>query len=276
MWGYILGGIGVVIVVSGIRVVEQTERGLIETWGRYSKFADAGFHWIFPIIQSMRKINITEMMVDAESQEIITSDKLNAKVDAQVYFKVKDNEKDIKASQYNVNQYKRQIVNLARTTLRNIIGNMSLSDANSKRNDINKSLMNTLIKETSNWGIEVVRTELKEIEPPAEVQSTMNSIVMANNKKVAAIDLAIARETEADGVKKAQIKEAEGSRQAAILEAEGKSKAFEMINKSFIGNAQLLKKLEVTENSLAKNSKIILPEGKSLVNVIGSLSGEVK
>lgn len=268
-------GLGVVLVVfflSGIRIVEQTERGLIENWGRYSRFAGPGFNWIFPVYQTMRQINITEMMVDAQSQEIITKDKLNARVDAQVYFKVKDEEKSVMASQYNVDKYKLQIVSLARTTLRNIIGNMDLKDANSDRNKINKSLMEILMKETKNWGIEIVRTELKEIEPPKEVQSTMNSIVMAENKKTAASDLATAMETEADGLRRAKIKEAEGIKQYAILEAQGKAQAFHLVNQSFKGNAQLLRKLEVTENSLKNNSKIILPEGKSLINVIGSLS----
>jgi hypothetical protein len=96
--------------------------------------------------------NITEIMVNAEPQEIITSDKLNASVDAQVYFKVKSDEENVKNSQYAVNNYKYQIVNLARTTLRNIIGTMTLKTANSERGLINSELQKTLRNETGHWG----------------------------------------------------------------------------------------------------------------------------
>ena len=112
--------IAVVIFFSGIRIVRPTHRGLIERLGKYRKFGKPGFHWIIPIIDRMYQVNITEVMVDAEPQEIITNDNLNARVDAQVYFKVKDDEEDVKNSQYNVFNYQWQIVNLARTTLRNI------------------------------------------------------------------------------------------------------------------------------------------------------------
>lgn len=261
-----------IIVLWGIRIVRPMERGLIERLGKYNRFANLGFNWIIPIIERIEIVNITEMMFNAEPQEIITKDKLNAIVDAQVYFKVKPDETSVKSSIYNVYDYRNQIVNLARTTLRNIIGTMTLNDANSKRDTINSDLMGTLSKETKNWGIDVVRTELKEINPPKEVQDTMNKVVIAENEKQAAIDFATATETKADGERRAAIKRAEGSKQSAILEAEGKAKAFELINKSFIGNAQLLKKLEVTENSLSKNTKIVLSEGKQLINVIGSLS----
>ena len=92
-----------------------------------------GFNWIIPAIDRMFLVNITEVMVNAEPQEIITSDKLNARVDAQVYFKVKSDEESVKSSQYNVFNYQYQIVNLARTTLRNIIGTLTLKSANSER-----------------------------------------------------------------------------------------------------------------------------------------------
>ena len=138
----------------------------------------------------MIQINITEQMVDAQPQEIITNDNLNASVDAQVYFKVKDDEDSVKSSQYNVNNYQYQIVNLARTTLRNIIGTLTLKSANSERDKINTSLLETLTRETKHWGMEIVRTELKEIDPPKDVQETMNKVVKAENEKVAALDFA--------------------------------------------------------------------------------------
>ena len=176
----------VVLFLMGMRIVRPTQRGLIERLGKYNRFAQAGFHWVIPVIEKIYMVNVTEQMVDAEPQEIITNDNLNAKVDAQVYFKVKSTEVDVKSSQYNVFNYQYQIVNLARTTLRNIIGTLTLKSANSERGKINAELHRTLMEETSSWGIEIVRTELKEIDPPKDVQETMNKVVKAENEKIAA------------------------------------------------------------------------------------------
>jgi len=267
----------VVVFCAGIRIVRPTRRGLVERLGRYRRFAMPGFHWIIPVIDRMIQVNITEQMVDAQPQEIITNDNLNARVDAQVYFKVKADEDNVKCSQYNVNNYERQIVNLARTTLRNIIGTLTLKSANSERDKINGELLTTLAKETKNWGMEIVRTELKEIDPPKDVQETMNKVVKAENEKIAALDFANAMEREADGQKRAEIKKAEGVRQAKILAAEGEAEAIRLVNeaanKYFVGNAQLLRKLEAVEKALMDNAKIVVPAGAELVNVVGEMAG---
>lgn len=267
----------VLIFLLGIRIIRPTQRGLIERLGKYHNFAQAGFHWIIPFIDRLFLVNVTEQMVDAEPQEIITNDNLNACVDAQVYFRVKSDEESVKGSIYNVNNYTWQIVNLARTTLRNIIGTLTLKSANSERGKINAELYNTLNSETISWGIEIVRTELKEIDPPKDVQETMNKVVKAENEKIAAIDSATAAETVADGVKRAKIKEAEGYKQSKILHAEGEAEAIKLVNeaadKYFIGNAQLLRKLEAMEASLENNAKIVIPTGTELVNIIGEMAG---
>lgn len=273
----IIAGILLFIFFLGVRIVRPTHRGLIERLGKYKKFAKPGFNWIRPFIDKMYLVNITEQMIDAEPQEIITNDNLNASVDAQVYFRVLDTEENVKSSQYNVNSYKWQIVNLARTTLRNIIGTLTLKSANSERGKMNAELHRTLAVETKTWGIEIVRTELKQIDPPSDVQETMNKVVKAENEKIAAIDYATAAETVADGVKRATIKEAEGYKQSKILHAEGEAEAIKLVNeaanKFFIGNAQLLKKLETVEASLKSNAKIVIPTGTELVNVIGEMAG---
>lgn len=263
----------------GIRIVRPTRRGLVERLGKYHRFAHAGFNWIIPIVDKLYQVNITEQMVDAEPQEIITNDNLNAMVDAQIYYRVKDDEESVKNSQYNVNNVNYQIVNLARTTLRNIIGTMTLKSANSERGKINEELHSVLMKETHNWGIDIVRAELKQIDPPKDVQDTMNKIVKAENEKIAAIDYASAAETTADGLKRAEIKKAEGIRQARILQAGGEAEAIQLVNeaaeKYFVGNAQILKKLETLQSSLAHNTKIIVPHNQQLVNVISDLAGIV-
>jgi regulator of protease activity HflC (stomatin/prohibitin superfamily) len=267
----------VIIFFSGIRIVRPTSRGLVETLGKYSKFATPGFHWIFPGIQRLYLVNITEQMFNADPQVIITNDNLNATVDAQVYFKIRADEESVKNSVYNVNNYKVQIVNLARTTLRNIIGTMTLKSANSERGKINSDLHETLKEETRLWGIDIVRTELKEIEPPKDVQETMNKVVKAENEKVAAVDFATAAETTADGIKRSEIKKAEGIKQAKILEAEGEAQAIKLVNEAaqqyFVGNAQLLRQLQALETSLKDNAKIVVPTDSELVNVIGEMSG---
>ncbi len=269
----------VIVFFWGVRIVRPTHRGLIERLGKYHRFANPGFHWIVPIIERMYPVNITEQMVNADPQEIITNDNLNASVDAQVYFKVKEDEDSVKGSLYNVNNYRWQIVNLARTTLRNIIGTLTLKSANSERGKINAELHRTLLIETQTWGIEIVRTELKEIDPPRDVQETMNKVVKAENEKIAAIDFASARETVADGEKRAKIKEAEGYKQSQILHAEGEAEAIRLVNeaadKYFIGNAQLLKKLDTLQASLENNAKIVIPTGSELVNIIGEMAGVV-
>jgi len=269
----------VFIFFSGIRIVRPTHRGLIERLGRYNRFASPGFNWIIPLIENIYMVNVTEQMVDAEPQEIITNDNLNARVDAQVYFKVKADEGNVKNSLYNVNNYKWQIVNLARTTLRNIIGTLTLKSANSERGKINSELHKTLCDETGSWGIEIVRTELKEIDPPKDVQETMNKVVKAENEKIAAVDFATAAETFADGSRRAEIKKAEGVRQAKILEAQGEAEAIMLVNeaaeKFFVGNAQVLRKLQAVENALMHNSKIVVPSNVQLINMVGEMAGVV-
>jgi regulator of protease activity HflC (stomatin/prohibitin superfamily) len=278
----ILSAIGAILLfhLMGIRIVRPTHRGLVERFGKYKRFAQPGLNWVIPLgIEHLYLVNVTEQMVDAQPQEIITNDNLNAKVDAQVYFKVKSDEQNVKNSQYNVNDFRWQIVSLARTTLRNIIGTLTLKSANSERGKINSELHRTLMEETSSWGIEIVRTELKEIDPPKDVQETMNKVVKAENEKIAAIDFATATETAADGQKRAEIKKAEGVKQGRILQAEGEAEAIRLVNESaskyFIGNAQMLRKLETVEKALMNNAKVVVPSDCELVNVIGELAGVV-
>lgn len=273
---YVIGA-ALLFFFLGVKIIRPTHRGLIERLGKYYKFANPGFHWIIPFIDKMYIVNITEQMVDAQPQEIITNDNLNASVDAQIYFRVIEGEENVKNSLYHVNDYKLQIVNLARTTLRNIIGTLTLRSANSERGKINAELHTTLKNETASWGIVIVRTELKQIDPPSDVQETMNKVVKAENEKIAAIDYATAAETVADGVKRAKIKEAEGYKRAKILHAEGEAEAIKLVNVAadeyFTGNAQLLRKLEAVENSLVSNAKIVIPSGSELINIIGEMAG---
>ena len=279
--GFIVAGVVIIIIIvilaMGIRIIRPTHRGLVERLGKYNHYCNPGLHIIIPGIERMFQVDVREVLVEAQPQTINTNDNLNAKVDAQVYLKVKADEEDVKASQYNVTNYENQIVNLASTTMRNIIGTLTLKSANSERGRINEELRGTLKNETASWGIEILRTELKEIDPPVDVQETMNKVVKAENEKIAAVDYATATETQADGQRRAEIKKAEGIKQAKILAAEGEALAIKLVNEAaeqyFIGNAQILRKLETVEKAFWQNAKIVVPSDGQLVNVIGNLAG---
>ena len=255
----LLGLLGI-IILGGIRIIRPTQRALVERLGKYNRYCNPGFNYVVPFIDSMVKVNVTERMMDVKPQDIITKDNLNARVDLVVYYQIRPTEDNVKASRYNVDDFEEQIVSLAQTTARNVIGDMAFKDVNNQRNKLNTELAIVLDKQSDSWGVKVVRVELKEIQPPKDVQETMNRVIKAENLKDAAKDEATATETLADGKRRAAIKEAEGERQAKILRAEGESKAFDLINKSFTGNAQILKQLEVTQASLERNSKIVLTE----------------
>lgn len=278
------GLVGVPLFLTGIKIVRPTERGLVERLGKYTRTAQPGFQYLFPVIYRMIKVDITENMVDVEPQKIITKDDLNAEVDAVVYFRVNNPPKSI----YNAQDYKKQISSLARTTLRQIIGTMSLSDANSKREHINTIIEKELDKQTDAWGIEIVRVELQRIDPPEDVQESMNKVVIAERDKKAAVDFATAEETRADGEKRAAIKVAEGSKQSAILQADGQAQAIvkvadaqakeiEVINqslqKNFRNAAVEYKKLETAQNSLQHGTKYVIEPKTGITNVISSVAG---
>ncbi len=269
-----MGALGIILIIVlviyfllGIRIVRPIGRLIVETLGKYQRTNTAGFTWIFPIIQRTIRVNITEQMSDVEPQQVITKDNLNAIVDAVVYFKVND----VKSATYNVDDHEDQLVSLTRTTLRAVIGGMTFAIANEKRKDINTAVEAILKVETKTYGVDVLRVELQRIEAPKDVQDAMNEVVKAEREKIAAKDKANAVEIQADGNKRAAIKEAEGSQEAAILEAqgqkqarvliaEGKAKAFDLIEKSFKGNAQILKQYEVTQASLQDNTKVVITE----------------
>lgn len=274
------------ILSKSIVIIRPVERGLVERFGKYIKTFGDGLHFIIPVVDTVRKVNVTEQMVDVPEQTVITQDKLNTKVDAVVYYKIHD----VKSSAYNVDDHRAQLTSLTRTTLRAVIGKMTLTDANEQRDEINRQVEEVLTEETKTYGVEVLRVEIQTIEPPLDVQEAMNEVVKAEQKKTAAGDLATAKEIEADGFRRAEIKKAEGLKQAAILEADGEAKAItvvaeaeaerikvvnESIQKYFVDNAVDYKKLESMVGALKDGTKIIVGTDTELVNVIGDTAGVV-
>lgn len=292
-WNWVWQGflilIAIIIIAKGIRIIRPTHRAAVETLGRYTGFKKSGITYVLPFIQKLFSVNITDQLVDVQRQEVITKDNLNCKVDAQVYYKVGETEEELKKALYKVNSYERQIVQLARTTLRNVIGDNLFKDVNSQRGKLNTEVFQTMEKETKDWGINLVRVELKEIEPPPDVQETMNMVIKAENDKQSAIDFANATETKADGQRRARIKEAQGVREAQILQAEGEAKAIitvaeakakqiQLVNESadkyFKGNAQTLEKLQVTRDALQINTKYIMTKEGITPTLVVNESGE--
>ncbi len=266
-------------VISSLRIVRPTERGLVERLGRYHRFVAAGITLLVPFVDRIIKVNVTERMTPVQRQDVITRDKVFMGVDAVVFYKVKTDETSVKASQYFVNNYESQIDTLARTVLRDIIGGMDMTVANTSRPTINEKLKEALDEQTRDWGIEIVRAEIKDLEPPRGLMSSMESVLKADNERQAAEKTAIAQATLASGQKNAAIQVAEGQKQAAILQAEGQKTATieiaegdaqatklrnEALTTYFKDSAVVFKQLETIATALQNNTKIIVPEGKAI------------
>ena len=264
---------------STIRIVRPTEKGLVERLGKYRRFVEGGVTFLFPFVDRIIKVNITERMTPVQRQDVITRDKVFMGVDAVVFYRIKPDEVSVKASQYNVANFAAQIDTLARTVLRDIIGGMDMSVANTSRPIINTSLKTALDEQTEKWGIEIVRAEIKDLEPPKELIISMESVLKADNDRQAAEKTAIAQATLASGQKNAAIQVAEGQKQAAILQAEGQKTASieiaegdaqatklrnEALTTYFKDNAIVFKQLDTITSSLQNNTKIIVPEGKAI------------
>jgi len=288
IWFPLLFLLVVIIWILGrsARVVRPTERGLVERYGKYHKFVQPGLTFLGPLIDRLIRINITERMSQVQPQQVITKDKVVLNVDAVVFFKVKEDERSVKASEYNVNNFEAQIEMLARTTLRNIIGTMEMSEANIGREKINAELKDQLSQQSADWGIEIMRAELKDLQPPPDIQESMNNVIKADNLRLAAQNQANARELEADGFKRAAIKKAEGNQQAAVLEAEGQRQATikiaegdaeatrlrnEALTTYFKDTAITFKQLDTIATSLKDNAKIIVPQGNAISLILNEL-----
>jgi regulator of protease activity HflC (stomatin/prohibitin superfamily) len=270
-------------MISSIRQIRPIEKGLVERLGKYHRFVQGGLTFLVPYIDRLIKVNVTEKMTPVQRQDVITRDKVFMGVDAVIFYKVKPDETSVKASEYNVNNYTLQIDTLARTVLRDIIGGMDMTVANTSRHIINQQLKEALDEQTECWGIEIVRAEIKDLEPPRELITSMESVLKADNDRQAAEKTAIAQATLATGQKNATIQVAEGEKQAAILRSEGQRSATiaiaegdaqatklrnEALTTYFKDSAVVFKQLETIQASLMNNTKMIIPEGKALTLIL--------
>jgi len=276
----------VVLAAMSIKVIRPVEKALVERFGKFNRVAEPGLLIITPFIENVIRVPTTEIRADVDKQTVITKDNLNAEVDAVVYYKIQDVMKAV----YSIDNFRTAIPSLAQTTLRAIMGKMTLTESNENRSRINSLIEEELDRETNNWGIDVIRVELQRIDPPGDVQQAMNNVVKAENEKISANDLASAAEIRADGERRASVKVAEGEARAIELRATADAKAVELraqaeanaiklVNESaqkyFKGDAQVLKKLEVAQEALANNTKYVVPKGSDLSMVISEAAGIV-
>jgi regulator of protease activity HflC (stomatin/prohibitin superfamily) len=204
-----------IILARTVRIVPQAKAGIVERFGRYQRTLDAGLAIVIPFVDRLRPlIDLREQVVSFAPQPVITEDNLVVHIDSVIYFQVTD----AKAATYEIADYIQAIEQLTVTTLRNVIGGITLEDTLTSRDHINAQLRGVLDDATGKWGIRVNRVELKAIDPPGTIQEAMEKQMRAERDRRAAI-------LTAEGVKQSQILTAEGEKQSAILRAEGHKEA---------------------------------------------------
>ncbi|MEE2768986.1 MAG: SPFH domain-containing protein [Actinomycetota bacterium] len=198
------------VAAAGVKIVRPFQQGIIEQLGKYKQTAGPGLKLILPLVQTLVRIDMREQVVDVPPQEVITKDNVTVTVDAVIYYEPTDAQRLV----YNVANFIMAVTKLAQTNLRNVIGDMSLDNALTSRDNVNTSLREVLDDATDKWGVRVVRVEIQRIDPPGDVMDAMHEQMKAERNRRAVV-------LEADGAREAAIARAEGEKQAAILTAEG-------------------------------------------------------
>jgi len=203
------------VLARTVRIVPQARAGVVERLGRYSRTLNPGLAIVVPFIDRIREmIDLREQVVSFPPQPVITEDNLVVNIDTVIYFQVTDP----RAATYEIANFVSAIDLLTVTTLRNLIGGITLEETLTSRDSINDQLRGTLDDATGKWGIRIHRVELKAIDPPATIKDAMEKQMRADRDKRASI-------LQAEGIKQSQILTAEGEKQSAILKAEGERQA---------------------------------------------------
>ncbi len=203
------------LLAKTVRVIPQARAGVVERLGRYSRTLTPGLTLVLPFVDRVKPLlDLREQAVSFEPQPVITEDNLVVSIDTVIYFQVTDP----KSATYEIANPVNAIDLLTVTTLRNVIGGMTLEQTLTSRETINDQLRGILDEATGKWGIRVHRVELKSVDPPPSIKDTMEKQMRADREKRAAI-------LQAEGIKQAQILTAEGEKQSAILKAEGQKQA---------------------------------------------------
>jgi regulator of protease activity HflC (stomatin/prohibitin superfamily) len=207
----LLGLIALVIIATGVRIVQPYQKGVVERLGKFKETVDPGLRIIIPFADRLRAVDMREQVIDVPPQEVITQDNVTAAVDAVVYFEPTDPQRLL----YNISNFQLAVTKLAQTNLRNVIGEMTLDEAFTSRERVNGALRQILDDATDKWGVRVVRVEIQRIDPPADVMHAMHEQMKAERTRRAVV-------TEAEGSREAAVTRAEGEKTAAILSAEGR------------------------------------------------------
>ena len=205
----------VIVVAKSVALIPQAEAAVIERLGRYSRTASGQLTLLVPFIDRIRaRVDLRERVVSFPPQPVITEDNLTLNIDTVVYFQVTNP----RAAVYEISNYIIGVEQLTTTTLRNVVGGMTLEQTLTSREVINNQLRGVLDEATGRWGLRVARVELRSIDPPPSIQASMEKQMKADREKRAMI-------LTAEGQREASIKQAEGQKQSRILEAEGAKQA---------------------------------------------------
>lgn len=261
----ILALILVALLIS-IKVVNTGQVFIVERFGKYNRILEPGWHLIIPFADFVRKkISTKQQILDIEPQSVITKDNVKISIDNVIFYKIMSPRDAV----YNIEDFKSGIVYSTITNMRNIVGNMSLDEVLSGRDRINSKLLQQIDEITDAYGIKILSVEIKNINPPIEIQQAMEKQMKAERDKRAAILQAegekqsqIARAEgqkqakilQAEAEKEANIRRAEGLRESQLLEAEGKARAIEKIS---IAEAQAIRKVNTSIIESGTNEVVI-------------------
>ncbi len=230
---FVVGIIAVIVIILLVKtavVVPQRSEFIIERLGKYSKTLGAGFHILIPFLDKVAyKRSLKEEVMDIPSQDCITTDNVSVSVDGVLYLQVIDS----KLSAYGIDNYRLAASQLAQTSLRSVIGKIELDRTFEERESLNQRVVAAIDEAAQNWGVKVLRYEIKDITPPQSVMDAMEKQMRAEREKRAAIATSEgdrqSRINRAEGLKKEAIEVSEGEKQRRINEAEGQAKEIELV-----------------------------------------------
>ena len=259
-----------------IYTLRPFERGIRETLGKYSGFVMPGLGFQIPFIQLVRVRDVREHTMDIHPQPVITKDNVEIQVDGIMWVRPTVDEESIKKTFYNIDDWKRAVIQLAMTNLRQEFGDLTLDESLVAREKIAGNLQRILNSYAVEWGLTVSKVEIRLIDPPEDIKKAMHKQKTSEQERRSMRLLATGDFEAAEQQKLAIIQRAQGEREAAIQVAQGKAEAIRLVNeaaeKYFFGNAQVLKQMEMTETSLRENAKIVITEhGISPTLLLGSL-----
>jgi len=239
------------VVARSVRVIPQSRVAIVQRLGRYHRTAQSGLTLVVPVVDKMLpKTDLREQVVAFQPQAVITNDNVGMQISTVVYYQVVD----ARASEYEVANFHLALEQITQTTLRNVIGNLTLDKTLTSRDEINAKLRTVLDEVTEKWGIRVTRVELKEIIPPRDIQQAMEKQMQAERTRRAAILTAEGNKRsailQAEGEKESAILRAEGEREAAILRAQGEAEAYRNVQAAQIEmTGRLFERLESSDLS---------------------------